>query len=60
MFIFNNEPTRQAYTVGLWIYLWWEQTNWLCITFHVQRHSGGHYKQQNMLGLGKEILDFNR
>ncbi len=36
--------------------------NRLC--FHVQHHgdSGGHYKQQNMLGLGKKnwFLDFNR
>ncbi len=30
--------------------------NWLCIAFHVQHHSDSvvHYKQQNMLGLGKK------
>ncbi len=30
--------------------------NRLCVIFHVQHHSdsGGHYKQQNMLGLGKK------
>ncbi len=31
----------------------------LCVIFHVQHHSdsGGHYKQQNMLGLGKKKND---
>ncbi len=51
--------------IGLWIYLFMMRTDEqrLCITFHVQHHSdsGGHYKQQNMLGLGKKKnLDFNR
>ncbi len=34
--------------------------NRLRIIFHVQHHSdsGGHYKQQNMLALGKIFLDF--
>ncbi len=49
--------------IGLFIY---DENRWrLFIIFHVQHHSdsGGHYKQQNMLGLGTKkhlFLDFNR
>ncbi len=47
--------------IDLCIYLWWAQMNRLWIIFHVQRHSdnGGHYKQHNMLGLGKKLNDFS-
>ncbi len=42
--------------IGLWICLFMMWTDELCVTFHVQNlsDSGGHYKQQNMLGLGKK------
>ncbi len=44
--------------IGLWMYLGWEQMNRVCVTFHVQHRSdsGGHYKQQNMLGQKKKIF----
>ncbi len=60
IFNFNNEPTGRAYRfVYLFIY---DENRWTdCVTFHVQRHSdsGGHYKQQIMLGLGKKNIDFS-
>ncbi len=41
-------------------------TDELCVTFHIQNlsDSGGHYKLQNMLGLGKKkefpiLIDFH-
>ncbi len=35
--------------------------NRLCVIFQHHSDSGGHYKQQNILGLGKKrFLDFNR
>ncbi len=42
---------QQDEHIGLWIYLFMMRTD-----EHVQHHSdsGGHYKQQNMLGLGKK------
>jgi len=47
--------------IGLFIYLY-DENRWTdCVTFHVQRHSdsGGHYKQQIRLGLGKKNIDFS-
>ncbi len=38
------------------LFIYDEKTD--CVIFHVQHHSDsrGHYKQQNMLGLGKKFF----
>ncbi len=52
--------------IGLWIDLFMMRTDeqTVHLSFHVQHRSdsGGHYKQLNMLELGKtnRFLDFNR
>ncbi len=58
IFIFNNEPTWWAYR---YMYLFIYDENKTVRHFHVQHHSdsGGHYKQQNMLGLGKKKNEFS-